>query len=127
MDSTSGYGGYKKKSGAVVGPDLYRGVDIFTLLSYFDLPDNFTLCVVGSDGYQLNYTWDEINGRIPIYNETGAEIGSGNVTMIVAYEKNNESLGEDEGPLRIAFVSEEGYITSSKLWARSVSSLEIKV
>ena len=47
--------------------------------------------------------------------------------MILAYEKNGNPLSEDEGgPLRIAFVSDNNYLTSSSLWIKNVVSIEVK-
>jgi hypothetical protein len=128
MPNISGYGGYVKKNNVTVGPDLYRGVSVKYLLQNFSLPENYSIAVTAKDGYTKNFSFDIIDGNVEVYNESGAYIGVGNVTMILAYEKNGNALSNEEGgPLRIAFVSEEGYITSSKLWARSVSSLEIKI
>lgn len=127
MPSVSGYGGYVKKSNVTIGPDLYKGVSVKYLLQNLSLPENYSIAVIASDGYAKNFSFDIINGNVEIYNESGSYIGVGNVTMILAYEKNGNPLSEDEGgPLRIAFVSDNNYLTSSSLWIKNVVSIEVK-
>lgn len=125
MPSISGYGGYVKKNNVTVGPNLYKGVSFEYLLQEFSLPENYSITVIASDGYEKDYSMDMIRGKVDIYNESGNYIGVGNLTMILAYEKDGSALGDDEGPLRVAFVSEEGYLTPSNLWIRNVVSIEI--
>ena len=127
MESYTGSGGYIKKSGVIVGPNNYTGVKISTLTNVFsNLSENYTIQAVASDGYTVSYTYDEIKGHVPVYNESGNETGIGNLTMIIAYKENGVLLNESTGgPLRIAFV-DEGAISSSRLWIRSLVSLSIK-
>ena len=127
MESYTGSGGYIKKSGVIIGPNNYTGVRISTLTNVFsNLPENYTIQAVASDGYTVSYTYDEINGHVKVYNESGNETSIGNLTMIIAYKENGVLLNESTGgPLRIAFV-DEGAISSSRLWIRSLVSLSIK-
>ncbi|HHH79796.1 MAG TPA: hypothetical protein ENL13_02710 [Thermoplasmatales archaeon] len=127
MDSFTGSGRYIKKSGTIVGPNNYTGVRISMLLKDVpNLPENFTIEAIASDGYTVNYTYDEVKGYVAVYNESGNETGIGNLTMIIAYKENGVLLNESTGgPLRIAFV-DEGAISSSRLWIRSLVSLSIK-
>ena len=116
---------YVKKNNVTVGPNLYKGVSFEYLLQEFSLPENYSITVTASDGYEKDYSMDMIKGKVDIYNESGNYIGVGNLTIILAYEKDGSALGEDEGLLRVAFVSEEGYLTPSNLWIRNVVSIEI--
>lgn len=127
MESFTGSGGFIKRSGTVVGPNNYTGVRISTLLNGVShLPQSFTLEATASDGYTVNYTYDEIKGHVMVYNESGGETGIGNLTMIVAYKENGVLLNESTGgPLRVAFV-DDGAISSSSLWIRSVVALSIR-
>ena len=69
---------------------------------------------------------DEVNGHVTLFNDTGAEIGTGNLTMIIAYKENGVLLNETtKGPLRIAFVDTEPSITNSGLWLGSLVKIEI--
>lgn len=126
MPSVSGYGGYVKKSNVTVGPDLYKGVSVKYLLQNLSLPENYSIAVIGS-GYTKNFSFDAINGNVEIYNESGSYIGVGNVTMILAYEKNGNPLSEEKGgPLRLAFVSDNNYFTPASMWVKKVLSIEVK-
>ena len=127
MEGFTGSGGYIKKSGTIVGPNNYTGVRISMLLKDVpNLPQNFTMEAIASDGYTVNYTYDEVKGYVAVYNESGNETGVGSLTMIVAYKENGELLTESTGgPLRVAFV-DDGAISSSRLWIRSVTAILIK-
>jgi len=127
LDGITGQGRYINKVGKITGPNNYTGISISVLLGTIEsLPVNYTLRAIASDEYALNYSMDEVNGQVTVYNETGEEIGIGNMTMIIAYKENGELLNETtSGPLRVAFVDEQGSITSSGLWLRSLVKIEI--
>jgi len=120
-------GSYINKAGTVTGPNNYTGVTVSMLLSSIpSLPTNYTFRAIASDDYVRNYTLNEVNGHVALYNDTGAEIGTGNLTMIIAYKENGVLLNETtKGPLRIAFVSTGPSITNSGLWLSSLVKIEI--
>ena len=120
-------GGYINKIGKVTGPNNYTGVTVSMLLSSISsLSTNYTFQAIASDNYTRNYTLNEVNGHVMIYNETGGEIGSGNLTMIIAYKENGVFLNETtKGPLRIAFVDTQPSITNSGLWFGLLNKIEI--
>jgi len=127
LPSVTGQGGYKKSSGAITGPYTYTGVAVSVLLDSLPSPPaTYTFRAMAKDGYNLSYTMEEMNGHVMVYNETGVEIGTGNLTMIIAYKQNNAYMSENSnGPLRIAFVDTEPAITSSGLWLSSLIEIEI--
>ena len=125
MPKVTGLGGYIKKNNVTLGPFNYTGIPIHHLLQAFPLPEAYSIKVRARDGYERNISMDVAEGRVKVYSENGSFIGMGNLTMILAYEKEGKRLGVDEGPLRIAFVSEEGYLTESKLWVKNVVSIEV--
>ena len=127
LPSMTGLGGYKKSSGAIIGPYTYTGVAVSVLLNSIpSLPDNYTFHVKAHDGYALSYSIEEMNGQVMVYNETGVEIGTGNLTMMIAYKQNNTYMnGASNGPLRIAFVDINPVITNSKLWLSSLTEIVI--
>jgi len=127
LDNISGQGSYINKVGKITGPDIYTGINISVLLSTIpSLPTNYTFHAIASDEYARNYSIDEVNGHVIVFNETGAEIGIGNLTMIIAYKENGVVLNETtKGPLRIAFVDTQPSITNSGLWLSSLVKIEI--
>jgi len=124
IDAFSGKGGYKTSHGFIRHPENYTGVKMTELLDEIGTAGNHGIEVIAKDGYSVNYTYDEINGNVTVYDSSGNETGTGGVTMVLAYSENG-NYNFDDGPLRIAYVSEQGAITSSKLWAKWV--VEIKV
>jgi len=127
LSSVSGQGGYINQKGKITGPYNYTGVAIQSLFgSIPSFPNNYTIRATASDEYNVSYTMDEINGKIPLLNETGAEIQIGNLTMIVAYKESGVFLNETtKGPLRIAFIDTEPSLTNSGLWLGSLVKIEV--
>ncbi len=134
MESYSGTGGYIKTGWLpdIVLSDIveYTGVRITTLLDEIaNLPANYNISILSSDGYPAVYTKNETIGYVDVYNDEGGIIQTKTAVMIIAYMKNNSYYSEidpenKEGPLRIAFVGDD-VITSSSLWAKMVVSIEI--
>lgn len=122
-----GQGSYINKAGKITGPNNYTGISITVLLNSIpNIPNNYTFHAIASDGYSHNYSLNEVNGHIMLYNETGAEIGIGNLTMIIAYKENGVFLNEStKGPLRIAFIDTQPSITNSGIWLGSATKIEI--
>ena len=120
-------GSYVNQIGKVTGPNSYTGVIVSMLLNSIpSLPTNCTFHAIARDNYTLNYTLNEVNGHVIIYNETGGEIGTGNLTMIIAYKENGVFLNENtKGPLRIAFVDTQPSITNSGLWMGYLVKIEV--
>ena len=110
----------------IEGPYNYTGVKISTLFEDFEnLPDTYNISASSSDGWTTEFNYSQIQGNVDIYNATTGEIdGNGGVTMILAYKNEDEYLDESEGPLRIVFV-DDGKITSSKLWPKMISDIQI--
>jgi hypothetical protein len=120
-------GSYINKIGKLTGPNNYTGVTISMLLSSIpSLPTNYAFHAIASDDYARNYTLNDVNGHVIIYNETGGEIGTGNLTMIIAYKENGVFLNETtKGPLRIAFVDTQPSITNAGLWMGYLVKVEL--
>jgi hypothetical protein len=127
LKSSSGRGSYINSKGTITGPNNFTGVSMGDLLNTIPtLPYNYSLHAIASDDYTVSYSMDEINGYLTVFNETGDEIGIENLTMIVAYLQNGEYLNEStNGPLRIAFIGTQPYITRSGMWLSSLVKIEI--
>jgi hypothetical protein len=108
------------------GPFNFTGVNINVLLAQIPtLPSNYSITATGSDNYSVTYTYNQIQGNVDVYNQTGNITGSGGVTMLLAYKQDGQDITDPAvGPLRIVFV-DHGTITPSNLWAKLVVSLEI--
>lgn len=128
LPSISGLGGYKKTTGTLVGPSTYKGVSIISLLNDIGgMLSTSDLTIRATDGYSVTYSYSMIAGKVTAYdNETGTNLGINEFEMIVAYEQDGNALATDDGPLRIAYLSDEGYLSDGNLWAKKIQEIEIK-
>jgi len=131
FNSVTGSGSYIKTkllpdSVVIKGPFTYTGVDIISVLNDFnDLPSSYNVTVIASDGWETEYTQNDVKGNVNNYNETGNITGNNNIQMIIAYKEDDEYITDEEvGPLRIAFIG-ENTITESNLWSKMVTSITI--
>ncbi len=127
MPSVTGSGGYLKTTGAIVGPNNYTGVPVTYLLSRvgFNFEMNFSLRFIASDGYEMTFNKSQVFGRVMSYYENGTEAGVKNLTMILAYSENGESLG-DAGPYRVAYVGNESAITDGHFWVKMITKIIVE-
>lgn len=128
LQSVQGYGGWKNIVSTIVGPRLYKGVTIQTLMQL--VGGGTTVTVVASDGYRISYTADDVAGNpAKVFNpQTGDEIGAygGPIAMIVTYEVDGAPLSSAEGALRIGFVTGSAdQVTDSKKWVSQVTEIEV--
>ena len=125
MVSYTGSGAKINKKYTISGPYDYTGVEISTFLSEFEnLPLNYSINSLSTDGYTQRYTYPEMQGNIEKLNETRVSLGIGNFTMIIAYKQDGLDITDSEdGPLMIVFVDE--YYSDSSLWARQLNLIEV--
>ncbi|MCG3226886.1 MAG: hypothetical protein H7645_08200 [Candidatus Heimdallarchaeota archaeon] len=128
LESVAGYGGYKKATGTIVGPFLYKGVSLDLLLDEVGgISSSEDLEVEASDGWKVTYTSQMLSGNVIAYdNLTGENLGLNEFQIILAYEEDGSKIPSDDGPVRFAFISEEGYLTDGNLWAKKVETMKIK-
>lgn len=125
LETFTGSGGYIKSNNITVGPYELTGVKISTILNQYDIEsENYSISVKAADNYTKIFNLSYINGEISVFNETGEQISTGGVTMIINYKQDGEYLDESEGPLRLGFIYEDGF-TSSKIWIKQVVSILI--
>ncbi len=136
LPSSSGTGRYIKTKllpdQVVLGDSYqYTGIPIPTLLDDIGIDDeSYYVNITASDGWTNTFTKNETQGFVDIYNESGNVTRQGTVTMILAYKENGQYYteidpNEEIGPLRVAFVSEHTPITSSNLWVKMVTEIDV--
>jgi hypothetical protein len=123
LPATSGYGGWKNRTGAITAPVSWKGV---TLSSLMKLVGGGSYCsIVASDGYTSSVTPGASMGTYDP--ATGESLEGIKVTAILAYSKDGGAIGGDEGPLRIAFITpEKNQVTDGSDWARMVVEIKVK-
>ena len=126
FDNYTGYGGTKNAMGTIANYNLYVGVPVLTLLAEIGgMTEDYFLQVTASDDYTQTYSYSMVNGNVTTYNnETGEDLGYKFLNMVLIYDIVGEETITD-GPLRIAFLSPEGYLTDSNLWAKLVIKLQL--
>jgi hypothetical protein len=130
LPSYEASGGYRKVNHPemIVGPNNYTGVTLITLCNLVGgISSNDVLRVNASDGYSMNFTYAQVNGDFVTYDPaTGDEVQHNEpLTTILAYYQDDANLSSDRGPLRLAIVGSEGFVTDSTYWVYSVVKLEI--
>ena len=126
MPSISGEGGYKRSTGTISGPYSVTGVGVFSLLEQVaTLPANYTVTAYSSDGWSTQYTKAILEGTQSGYTHTGEPLDEIHSTMILAFEMDGSPVDDDDGPLRIAFINEDGNLTDGFLWTKLVVNLTI--
>jgi DMSO/TMAO reductase YedYZ molybdopterin-dependent catalytic subunit len=127
LGSVTGDGGYKRTSGTIVGPDSYEGVPFTTLLNQIpSLPANYSVIARAGDDWTSEYSKSVIEGIVYGYSPTGNPIGDITCTMILAYEMDDAPISTgDGGPLRIAFLNEDGNLTDGFNWAKNVVNITV--
>ena len=130
IDSYTGTGRFINKLGKISNSSSFTGVRISEILDEIpNLSDNYNISVVASDGYEVIYTKDIIDGNLDIYGEEGNILSNETAVMILAYKEDGEYYSVidpdgETGPLRVAFVGDD-VITSSSIWLRMVVSIEV--
>lgn len=109
----------------------YTGVTIETLLDDINLTSEaYELEIISSDNWTTTYTFNETHGNVDVYNEQGNITDNATATMILAYKEEGQYYSQIDpeneiGPLRVAFIGENTPITSSSLWAKMVTTINI--
>ena len=128
LDSTSGQGGMNTKAG-ISGPWTFRGVSFTTLLADIDvLPTpGLHMNVVAADDWTRSFDMAAITGNVTTYD------ASGNITEpaatpipVLAYRQNDSSIGDEDGPLRAAYVAEQPVYTRSGYWVKQVVHIDVE-
>lgn len=116
------------------GQGNYTGVSVTALIELI-AGDIENYSIIATSNYKgkienKTYNYSYILGNVDIYNPNnvsdGTPIDNGGLTMVLAYKYEGSYLNEtSDGKLRIAFLDENGSITSSGLWYKSVITIEI--
>jgi DMSO/TMAO reductase YedYZ molybdopterin-dependent catalytic subunit len=132
MEAVTGQGGFTcPPTPGVTGPDEYTGVELSALLDEVGgLTDESIVSVAATDDYVMTYTADQIrNGTYVTYDPaTGAEKQvDEQPKTIVAYAKAGSHLGDDEGPLRLAFLtSQPTQVVEGFLWVKWATRISMR-
>jgi hypothetical protein len=80
---------------------------------------------MAGDAYEVEYTMKIVEGNLTGYTPTGDPLAVIYSTMVLAYEIDGSPIPEGDGPLRIAFINEDGNLTDGFLWAKNIVKITI--
>jgi DMSO/TMAO reductase YedYZ molybdopterin-dependent catalytic subunit len=129
MPSHEGHGGFFSTVGIVNGPFKCRGVPLKELCDLVGgINTTNTVRVSAPDGYLMVFTYDQVRGDFVTYDPaTMKEMPHRSLTVILMYEQDGTLLSETTGgPLRIAIVSEDKFLTEGHYWVQWVDRIEIR-
>jgi len=129
MPSYEGYGGFFTTVGIVNGPFKCRGIPLEELCDLVGgINTTNTVWVSAPDGYLMVFTYDQVRGDFVTYDPaTMKEMPHRVLTVILMYEQDGTLLPEAiGGPLRIAIVSEDEFLTEGHYWVQWVDRIEIR-
>ncbi|RDE13299.1 MAG: hypothetical protein C4K48_08695 [Candidatus Thorarchaeota archaeon] len=112
----------------IVNPSNWTGIPLAQLLSRTgSLPENYSLRILSSDGYDTYFTVSECEGSLEAYNSSTAEpIGIQNFTMVLAYRQNGESISnETGGPLRLIMRPDGDYMSAGHTFAKYIREISV--
>jgi hypothetical protein len=112
----------------IVEPSNWTGISLLYLLNQTgNLPANYSLRILSSDGYITYFTRAEVLGSVEAYNSsTAVPIGFRNFTMILAYMQDFQFLtNETGGPLRLALLPNGEYISAGHSWPKYVREISV--
>ncbi len=130
METIEGYGGILNTVGRITPPSRYKGVPLAELTDLAGGLDETTgLQVVASDEYAVTFSRAQVeSGSVVTFDpETGEPTTiEAPPAAVVAYERESERLSDDDGPLRVAYVTEEPVqVTDGHLWVKMVALLRL--
>ena len=136
LSSMTGEGGMKTSIETIKGPWQFTGVSFPDIIQDLSVPigGNISVTVTdtadsnnASDDYSRTFDAEVLRGNMTVYD------ASGNITNdsarpipILAYKMNGEAVADEDGPLRVAFVAQDGEVyTPSRNWVKSVDQVEV--
>ncbi|MHA2033608.1 MAG: hypothetical protein ACW99Q_29925, partial [Candidatus Kariarchaeaceae archaeon] len=60
----SGWGGMQKSSGTIIDPSFWKGVNIPLMFDSIVNDLDYNISIIASDGYNKNFTSQDVNGAI---------------------------------------------------------------
>ncbi len=126
MGSIEGEGKRIRSTKSISGPNTYRGVYLTDLVSNIYSGQEYTLQVEARDGYTMTYSRAQVEGNITVldddYQETDIEP---DFHAVLAFEEDGIAVPDWERGPRIAFLNDEGLLSSAGLWAREVRYIRV--
>lgn len=122
LTSVTGQGGFKKSTGAIVGPAEISGpmiMDVLDLIGGISPGD--AVEITAADGYMMTFTYDQLQGEVMSYDTSGQALQVGGFEAILALESVEAEL--IEGAPRVAFIGDN--ICDGHFWIKDVAQIKV--
>lgn len=132
MTAVTGTASFMKSTGDIIGEASYKGVALTDLADDVgSLGTGEAATITASDEYAMTMTYDQISlDAFTTFDASGAETDSSSrdLVVILAYEVDDEEIGDADGPLRLLIVADDGELISTEghWWVKHVVEIEIK-
>lgn len=115
---------FLRSTGRIEGPAAYTGIPVAAALEQVGgiQPDQ-AIRVTARDGYQMVYSYAQVQGVVFTYDTEGNVLRVGGPCMILAFESERDA--PDKLPRIIFGQSDSSVITEGHLWAKSVARIEV--
>ena len=128
LPAVSGYGGSINSYGniRVFAATKWQGIHLPLLMNSILGEKGYNVTIIAIDGYNKTLTKPQLEGDIRAFDDTNTTLDI-SVVPVLAYEGNDTSVGDEDGPLRIVFVGEnnQSIYTDGFRWIRQVVTIHV--
>lgn len=124
MEAQSVKAAFLRSTGRIEGPSVYTGIPITAALAQVGgIQPEQAIRVTARDGYQMVYSYAQVQGSVFTYDAKGNVLRVGGPSMVLAFGSERDPA--DKLP-RIIFAQSAGdAITDGHLWAKAVAKIEV--
>jgi hypothetical protein len=115
---------FLRSTGRIDGPSAYTVIPMDAILAQVGgIRPEQAIRVTARDGYQMVYSFAQVNGGVFTYDDKGNTLRVGGASMLLAFESERDSA--DKLP-RIIYGRPDGVvITDGHFWAKAVAKIEV--
>lgn len=127
MQTVTGFGGTKGKTGTVKGPYTYVGVSLNDLLNVVGgISTGQSLKITGTDGYVTTYTYAQVTQvNFNTYDASGNSVTATKPFLAVVFSVNGALMDSSTGPLQLGVLSSDKIVMDGSSWIKVLKSIEI--
>ena len=115
---------FLRSTGRIEGPSAYAVMPMDEILARVGgIRPEQAIRVTARDGYQMVYSFAQVQGGIFTYDDKGNVLRVGGPSMLLAFESDRDSA--DKLPRIIYGRSDDIVITDGHFWAKSVAKVEV--
>ncbi|MBP7892628.1 MAG: hypothetical protein KA063_03725 [Firmicutes bacterium] len=115
---------FLRSTGRIDGPSAYTVIPMDAILAQVGgINPEQAIRVTARDGYQMVYSFAQVNGGVFTYDDKGNTLRVGGPSMLLAFESERDSA--DKLPRIIYGRPDSVVITDGHFWAKAVAKIEV--